>query len=199
MYDRCLCNFSSQERLNSHLDDCSTHNPFRIIFPRNNENILKFRSIRKQYEAPFVIYADFECFTQKIDTYQPNPNFSYMQNYHVPFSVAYQVVCSMHPELSHFRSHSGIDPHVLFLAQLKNEASIFIDYLGLNHSPEKMTIEQQTSHNMASQCYSCCRQFEDISHCKVADRDHTTGKYRETAYVISITDVVAYCQFFFTI
>ena len=36
--------------------------------------------------VPFVVYAEFECFTEKLDTSQPNPKQSYTKQYqkHTP-------------------------------------------------------------------------------------------------------------------
>ena len=34
--------------------------------PKNGENILKFNNFHKQLPVPFVIYADFEAITKKV-------------------------------------------------------------------------------------------------------------------------------------
>lgn len=36
--------------------------------PEKNNNILKFDNFHKQLPVPFVIYADFEVITEKIQT-----------------------------------------------------------------------------------------------------------------------------------
>ena len=43
--------------------------------------ILNFQHHYKKLPIPFVVYADFECFTKPINSCQPNPNKSYTQEY----------------------------------------------------------------------------------------------------------------------
>ena len=39
--------------------------------PRNTK--LHFQNYFKQFPIPFVVYADFECFTKPMNTCSPNP------------------------------------------------------------------------------------------------------------------------------
>lgn len=39
-----------------------------VKMPEKNNNILKFDNFHKQLPVPFVIYADFEVITEKIQT-----------------------------------------------------------------------------------------------------------------------------------
>ena len=43
--------------------------------------ILNFQNHFKKLPIPFVVYADFECFTKLINSCQPNPNHSFTQEY----------------------------------------------------------------------------------------------------------------------
>ena len=43
--------------------------------------MLYFKNYEKQLPMPFVVYADFECFTKPINTCIPNPEKSYSYNY----------------------------------------------------------------------------------------------------------------------
>ena len=47
--------------------------------PRNTT--LCFKNYHKQLPIPFVVYADFECFTKPVNTCNPNPDYSYSYNY----------------------------------------------------------------------------------------------------------------------
>ena len=40
--------------------------------PKEGENILKFNNFHKQQMVPFVIYADFEAITKKVQGCKPN-------------------------------------------------------------------------------------------------------------------------------
>ena len=44
-------------------------------------SILKFQNHYKQLLTPFVVYADFECFTKPLQTCKPNPKDSYTYSY----------------------------------------------------------------------------------------------------------------------
>ena len=43
-----------------------------IRIPEKGKNTLKFQNHHKQMSVPFVIYADFEAITEKIQGCQPN-------------------------------------------------------------------------------------------------------------------------------
>ena len=46
-------------------------------------------------KVPFVVYADFEAFTEEISTCEPNQKFSFTQKYqrHQPSGFCYKIVC----------------------------------------------------------------------------------------------------------
>ena len=56
---------------------------------------VQFKNFHKQLPAPFVIYADFEALTQKIDSCQPDDNKAYTEKYqkHVDCGYAYKLFC----------------------------------------------------------------------------------------------------------
>ena len=63
----CLQCFSSERILAIHVNNCLTINGAQAInLPKQGENILKFNNFRKQLPVPFVIYADFEAITKKV-------------------------------------------------------------------------------------------------------------------------------------
>ena len=63
----CLQCFSSERILANHVNNCLTINGAQAInMPKQGENILKFNNFHKQLPVPFVIYADFEAITRKI-------------------------------------------------------------------------------------------------------------------------------------
>ena len=63
--------------------------------PNKDNNILKFNNYHKQLPVPFVIYADFEAITEKVQGCQPNNNKSYTESYqkHTDCGYGYKVVC----------------------------------------------------------------------------------------------------------
>ena len=63
----CLQCFSSERILANHVNNCLTINGAQVInMPKQGENILKFNNFHKQLPVPFVIYADFEAITKKV-------------------------------------------------------------------------------------------------------------------------------------
>ena len=54
------------------------HNPQRTTFPEKAEDkIVKFKLVAKQLPAPFVIHADFECYTKQITNDEKSTNIIY--------------------------------------------------------------------------------------------------------------------------
>ena len=49
--------------------------------PKEGENILKFNNFHKQQVVPFVVYADFEAITKKVQGCKPNDDKSYTEAY----------------------------------------------------------------------------------------------------------------------
>ena len=63
----CLQCFSSESILVKHANNCLTINGSQAInMPKQGDNILKFNNFHKQLPVPFVIYADFEAITKKV-------------------------------------------------------------------------------------------------------------------------------------
>ena len=63
----CMHCFSSEIILANHVKNCLMINGNQaIIMPKKRENILKFNNFHKQLPVPFVIYADFEAITKKV-------------------------------------------------------------------------------------------------------------------------------------
>ena len=61
-----------------------------------------FKDHQKQLPIPFVIYADFESITEKMNTCQPSDKRSYTQKYQrrTACSFGYKVVCHYDKEYS---------------------------------------------------------------------------------------------------
>ena len=78
----CLHNFSRQDLLYQHKPNCQSHVTQRIDFPKNEKDKwVYFKDYARQLKVPFVIYADFECFTTPIDNCTPEPDRSSTTKY----------------------------------------------------------------------------------------------------------------------
>ena len=144
--------------------------------------------------VPFVVYADFECFTEKLDTTQPNPKQSYTKQYqkHTPSGFCYYIKC--------FDDSVYKQEPVIYTKQSEDEdvAQIFFDKLVedlkgiyMNCGKAKMTItpNQQRKFQKATKCWICGDKLvTDKGHQDyekkqpVRDHCHFTGKYRGPAH-----------------
>ena len=90
----CLNIFEAQKSLEKHIKCCYSKKPVTIEMPKEG-SILKFKSFFRKMRVPFVVYADFECFTEKLDTTQPNPKQSHTRQYqkHTPSGFCYYIKC----------------------------------------------------------------------------------------------------------
>ena len=92
----CLQCFSSESILEKHTNNCLIINGKQAInMPKEGENILKFNNFLKQQAVPFVIYADLEAITKKVQGCKPNDDKSYTEAYqtHEDCGYGYKVVC----------------------------------------------------------------------------------------------------------
>ena len=99
----CLQWFSSERILANHVKNCLTINGNQAInMPKKGENILKFNNFDKQLPVPFVIYADFEVITKKVqgckqsdEVEKEKEKRSYTEAYqtHEDCGYGYKVVC----------------------------------------------------------------------------------------------------------
>ena len=77
---KCLTHFTKLDLFEKHITYCSQNETVAVKMPIKN-TILNFQNHYKKLPIPFVVYADFECFTKPINTCQPNPNSSFIQEY----------------------------------------------------------------------------------------------------------------------
>ena len=77
---KCLTHFIKKDLFEKHITYCSQNETVAVKMPTKN-TILNFQNHYKKLPIPFVVYADFECFTKPINSCQPNPNNSLTQKY----------------------------------------------------------------------------------------------------------------------
>jgi len=78
---RCLHCFSSKNLLEKHKGDCFLINGTEAITMPAEGSKIYFKNHHKMQPLPFIIYADFEAITEKIDTCQPPNEKSYTTTY----------------------------------------------------------------------------------------------------------------------
>ena len=65
--------FCNKNKVQSHKIVCENKDFCNIIMPSENTRILEFNQCQKSDKAPFIIYQDLECVTERIYGYKNNP------------------------------------------------------------------------------------------------------------------------------
>ena len=76
---RCLNHFPNKKRLKIHEEYCSNNEAIQIEMPKEGSSI-SFNHHNRSIKVPFVVYVDFEAFTEEISTCEPNQDKSFTKN-----------------------------------------------------------------------------------------------------------------------
>ena len=79
--------------------------------PFKDTKILEFNQYQKSDKAPFIIYADLECVTEKIDRYKNNPENSATAKVskHIPSGFSMSTISSFRRIENKHDQYSGKD------------------------------------------------------------------------------------------
>ena len=175
----CLHPFYKRDTLEKHTPLCHRQQPQKIVFPEEDKTV-KFKNIQKQLRIPFVIYADFECYTEKIAGPVNNPNASNTTAYqhHKPSGFSYMVVsakddCTQAPVV-----YRGPNVIGTFFDNIIEEEYRIKDILK-NPVPMHISREEEQAFHQAADCHICS---QPLGADRVRDHDHLTGKYRGAAH-----------------
>ena len=182
----CLLCFSSERVLNNHIDNCIQMNGTQAIkMPDKDNNILKFNNFHKQQPVPFVIYADFEAITEKIQGCQPNNDKSYTEAYqkHIDCGSAYKVVCCYDKKYSKdICIYRGENAVYKFMEKMLEEVEYCKNVVKNEfNKPLKMTDDDELCFKLEEKCHICNKKYTDKD-IRVRDHCHITGKYRGSAH-----------------
>ena len=70
----CFHSYRTKNKLEEHKKICENHDYCHVEMPTKDNNIIKYNQGQKSIKLPFIIYADLECFLEKMSTCQNNPN-----------------------------------------------------------------------------------------------------------------------------
>ena len=179
----CLQCLSSKEHLEKHKVDCIEINGKQAIRMPEPESIIEFTNYRKQLPAPFVIYADFEAITEKVDEKAPQKSCTEQYQKHTACGYGYKVVCCYDDKFSKpikiYRGEMAIQKFMKdMLAEVKYCRNVVNDHFT---KPLEMTDEDEESFQRAKECHICKRPYI-IANQGVRDHCHATGKYRGSAH-----------------
>lgn len=178
--NRCLNYFYSKEKLNLHEERCSTTRACRTTVPERGTPgaIVKFNNFKALLRTGFVCYSDFECLTEKFEQRDTDERATRKYQKHVPYSVAYQLVCSFDSALSVFESYRGPDAPTWFINQVRAIAARIRPYYNSeNHKPmTPLTPEQKDAYYKSVSCPVCFTSYSDDNP-RVHHHDHLSGEF----------------------
>ena len=197
---RCLNSFHSEKSLDKHKEYCQNNKAVKIEMPMFKDDegkflgprYILFKNYYRKQRVPFVVYADFECFTEKIDTCQPDDGKSFTNRYqkHRPSGFSYLIKCFDDNILApHLRQYTAESPDedipLLFIESLEEDIKEIYNKF---KKPKKMvmTKEDKINYKKANICHICesgiPKVCDDPRFKKVRDHCHLTGKFRGAAH-----------------
>ena len=128
--------------------------------PTKDNNIIKYNHGEKSMQVPFIIYADLECFLEKMSTCINNPNESSTTkiNKHTPLGYSIFTSCSFGESRNKLNYYRGKDCMKKFRKDLKEHARRIINYEKKKIIP--LTKEEKINYNDQQICYICKKEFE---------------------------------------
>ena len=189
----CLQCFSSERVLAKHKNNCLTISGAQAInMPKQGDNILKFNNFHKQLPVPFVIYADFEAITKKVQGCKQSEEMekekdkrSYTEAYqtHEDCGYGYKVVCCYKDKYSKsFQTYRGENAVYKFMEKMLEKVEYCKAVIKRRfNKPLKMTENDDVRFKLMNKCHICGEKYTDKD-VRVRDRCHITGKFRGSAY-----------------
>ena len=180
---KCFTHYTKEELLEKHIKYCSNNQTVAVKMPEPN-TMLYFKNYYKKLPIPFVVYADFECFTKPMNTCSPNPKESYNYNYqkHEPSGFCFYVKGiagkSIKP-IIYTKTTEDEDVAKVFLEKLTEVTKGIYNDFYLRPKPLIMNSKTQKSFEQAVKCHICRGELRND---KVRDHCHFTGQYRGAAH-----------------
>ena len=189
----CLQCFSSERILANHVNNCLTVNGTQAInMPKQGENILKFNNFHKQLQVPFVIYADFEAITKKVEGCEQSEEMkkdkdsrSYTEAYktHEDCGYGYKVICCYDDKYSKYTHiYRGENAVYKFMEKMLKEVEYCKAVIKKHfNKPLVMTEVDEQHFKTMDGCHICGEKYTDKD-VRVRDHCHITGKFRGSAH-----------------
>ena len=189
----CLQCFSSERVLANHVNNCLTINGAQAInMPKQSENILKFNNFHKQLPVTFVIYADFEAITKKVQGCEQSEEMkkdkhrrSYTEAYqtHEDCGYGYKVICCYDDKYSKYtRIYRGENAVYKFMEKMLEEVKYCKTVIKKHfNKPLVMTEVDEQHFKTMDGCHICGEKYTDKD-VRVRDHCHITGKFRGSAH-----------------
>ena len=179
---RCLCHFTKPELLDKHIKYCSSNKTSFVKMP-GPKTYLHFTNYDKQLPIPFVVYADFECFTMPMNSCSPNPKDSYNYNYqkHEPSGFCFYVKGVVNKRIKpiiYTKQSDDEDIAKIFVEKLTEITKGIYEDFYCKPKPLVMSKKNIEDFNNAVNCHIC---GGELGCDRVRDHCHFTGEYRGAA------------------
>ena len=180
--------FSSETILSNHSNNClMIYGKKAINMPKESENILKFNNFHKQLPVPFVIYADFEAITKKVEEQnEETKEGSYTKAYqtHEDCGCGYIVLCCYDDKYSKpiQLTYRGENAVYEFMEKMLEEVEYCKDIIKKHfNEPLVMTEDDRKRFELVDECYICEEKYveKDV---RVKDHCQITGKFKGSAH-----------------
>ena len=180
----CFNTFSLEKSFKEHIEVCLSNEAVKINMPKKG-SFIEFNKFGKKLKVPFVVYADFESYTEHItENVNTNDQQSYTKKYqkHTPSGFCYYIVYRggiyKKPVV-----YTGPNAAEEFCKHLEMETRDIYDKYFKNVAPMKITKADLNEWKQTNVCHICEKAIsnsgDDI---KVKDHCHLTGKYRGAAH-----------------
>ena len=183
---KCFSHFTKNELLQKRILYCSTNETVAVKMPPQSTR-LGFNNYHKQLPIPFVVYADFECFTKPMHNCSPNPKESYTYNYqkHEPSGFCFYIK-GIDPDITfkpiiYTKTNSDDNVAAIFVSKLEKVTNKIYNDFYRRPIPLRLTKQEQISFDKAETCHTCKKELLSD---KVRDHCHFTGQYRGAAHNI---------------
>ena len=179
---RCFSHYTKEELLDKHIEYCSNNKTAVVQMPKPNTYIY-FKNYHKQLPFPFVVYADFECFTKPMNSCSPNPKESYNYNYqkHEPSGFCFYIkgIIGKFKPFIYTKNYEDEDIAKIFVKKIEEITNGIYNKYYRRPKPLLLTHIEQKLFEKAKTCHICSR---DLGEDKVRDHCHFTGHYRGEAH-----------------
>ena len=189
----CLQCFSSERIFANHVNNCLTINGNQAInMSKQGENILRFNNFHKQLPVPFVIYADFEAITKKVqgceqceEMKKKKNKRSYTEAYltHEDCGSAYKVVCCYDDKYSKpIQMYRGENAVYKFMEKMLEEVEYCKAVIKKQFNKPLVMTKDDEQRFITMNGYHICGEKYDEKDVHVRDHCHITGKSRGSAH-----------------
>ena len=189
----CLQCFSSERVLVKHVNNCLTINGAQAInMPKQGENILKFNNFHKQLPVTFVIYADFEAITKRVQGCEQSEemkkdkdrrSYTGACQTHEDCGYGYKVVCCYDDKYSKYTCiYRGENAVYKFIEKTLEEVKYCKTVIKKHfNKPLVMTEVDKQCFKTMDRCHICGEKYTERD-VRVRDHCHITGKFRGSAH-----------------